>query len=191
MTLADAVAVYHHSYYHFGLKRQFEDLQNNIPDVPGKIVDGYRSVVEAINPDDVKKYALQLFDDVCEYLGVTFSLPEVFENKSLTVNKTNAAWLASLYEEISSTFQKIYVCCESGNYILAFLSAVCLQRELDDAGEAGCPVYDLLGNFNYKELSRLAETTRRIENDLIQLITDNGGLIRKYDSFEQFESAKL
>jgi len=191
MTLADAVAVYHHDYYHFGLKRQFEDLQNNIPDVPRKIVDGYRNVVEAIDLDDVKKYALQFFDDVCKYLGVTFPLPEIFENEGLVVNKVDAAWLASLYEEISSTFHKIYVCCESGNHILAFLSAVCLQRDLDDAREAGCPVYDLLSDFNYKELSKLAETTHRIENDLVQLITDNSGYIKKYDSFEQFELAKL
>lgn len=191
MTLADAVAVYHHDYYHFGLKRQYEDLKNNFPDVPRTIIDGYRNVVEAIELEDVKKNALRLFDDVCGYLDVTFSLPEVFENKNTTVNKLDAAWLASLYEEISSTFQKIYMCCESGNHILAFLSAVCLQRELDDAKEAGSPVYDLLGDFNYKELSSLAETTHKIENDLVQLITDNNGFIKKYDSFEQFESAKL
>lgn len=191
MTLADAVAVYHHDYYHFGLKKQFEDLQKNIPDVPRRIVDGYRNVVEAIDLDDVKKYALRLFDDVCEHLDVTFTLPEIYENENMAVNKVDAAGLASLYEEISSTFHKIYVCCESGNYILAFLSAVCLQRELDDAKGAGCPIYDLLGNFNYKELSGLAETTHKIENDLVQLITDNGGYIKRYDSFEQFESAKL
>lgn len=57
--------------------------------------------------------------------------------------------------------------------------------------EAGCPVYELLSNFNYKELDKLSETTQRIENDLVQLITDHGGYIKQYDSFEQFESAKL
>ena len=191
MTLADAVAVYHHDYYHFGLKKQFEDLQNNIPNVPRNIVDGYLNVVKAINIGDVTKYAMKLFEDVCAHLDVTFFLKEVPEHDSQMVNKVDAPWLASLYEEISSTFNKIYVCCETGDYILAFLSAVCLQRELDDAKEAGCPVYELLSNFNYKELYKLSETTRRIENDLVQLITDHGGYIKQYDSFEQFESAKL
>ena len=136
MTLADAVAVYNHDYYHFGLKKQFE----------------------------------------------------VSEHKSQVVNKIDAPWLAALYEEISSTFNKIYVCCETGNYILAFLSAVCLQYELDEAQEAGCPVYELLSNFNYKELSELFETTRRIESDFVKFITEHGGYIKQYDSFEQFES---
>ena len=83
------------------------------------------------------------------------------------------------------------MCCETGNYILAFLSAVCLQRELDDAKEAGCPVYDLLSNFNYKELYKLSETARKVESDFVQLITDHGGYIKQYDSYEQFELAKL
>lgn len=150
MILADAVAVYNHDYYHFGLKKQFEDLQNNFPNVPRDIVNGYRNVIEATDADNVIKYTMKLFEDVCKYLDVTVSLQEVSENESFTVNKINASWLAELYEEISSTFNKIYVCCEMGNYMLAFLSAVCLQRELDDAKEAGCPIYELLNDFNYK-----------------------------------------
>ena len=188
MTLADAVAVYNHDYYHFGLKKQFEDLQNNIPNVPRNIVDGYQNVVKAIDIGDVTKYAIKLFEDVCEYLDVTFTLQEVSEHKSQVVNKIDAPWLAALYEEISSTFNKIYVCSETGNYILAFLSAVCLQYELDEAQEAGCPVYELLSNFNYKELSELFETTRGIESDFVKFITEHGGYIKQYDSFEQFES---
>lgn len=191
MTLADAVAVYHHDYYHFGLKKQFDDLQSRIPDVPANIINGYLKVVEAVAIDDVKKYAMKLFEDVCGYLDVTYAVQEIPENKSAKVNEINASWLASLYEEISSTFNKIYVCCETGNYILAFLSAVCLQSELDDVKEAGCPGYDLLGGFHYKELSQFSETARRIENDFVQLIIDNGGHIKRYDSFEQFEAARL
>ncbi|MDE6220190.1 MAG: nucleotidyltransferase domain-containing protein [Lachnospiraceae bacterium] len=191
MTLADAVAVYNHDYYHFGLKKQFEDLQNNIPNVPRNIVDGYQNVVKAIDIGDVTKYAMKLFEDVCTYLDVTFTLQEIPGHQSQTVNKVDASWLASLYEEISSTFNKIYVCCETGNYILAFLSAVCLQRDLDDAKEAGCPTYELLSNFNYKELYKLSETTQKIERDLVQLVEDHGGHIKQYESFEQFELAKL
>lgn len=99
--------------------------------------------------------------------------------------------LAGLYEEISSTFQKIYVCCENGNYILAFLSAVCLQNELDEAGEAGCPYYDLLGAYKYTDLGLLSKITRKIESDFVQLITENGGCIKRYDNFEQFEAVGL
>ena len=191
MILADAVAVYKHEYYHFGLKKQFEDLRDNIPNVPQRIVDGYRSVVEAVDIGDVIKYAMKLFEDVCAYLNVVVALPEVSGQRSQAVNKVDASSLAMLYEEISSTFNKIYVCCEAGNYILAFLSAVCLQRDLDDAKEAGCHDYDLLSGFNYKELNKLSETAREVEDDLVRMITDNGGCIRKYDSFERFEAGGM
>lgn len=193
MVLADAVAVYHHDYYHFGLKKQFEDLQNHFPDVPQDIITGYQNVVEALNMEDVRKYALKMFEDVCEYLDldITCSPQEASEKEPSAVNKPDISQLAGLYEEISSTFNKIYVCCENGNYIVAFLSAVCLQRDLDDAREAGCPAYDLLGDFNYADLRELSVKTRKIERDFVKLITENGGYIRKYDSFEQFELAKL
>lgn len=191
MTLADAVAVRNHDYYHFGLKKQFEDLQNKIPNVPQTIVDGYRNVIKATEIGDVEKYAIKLFEDVCGYLDLTVPLQELSEQKSQEKQKVDAPWLASLYEEISSTFNKIYVCCETGNYIVAFLSAVCLQRELDDAKEAGCPAYELLNDFHYKELAKLSETVRSVERDFVQLITDHGGCIKKYDSFEQFEAARL
>lgn len=81
---------------------------------------------------------------------------DIISNEVTVAVEVNASWLAGLYEEISSTFHKIYVCCENGNYILAFLSAVCLQRELDEAKRAGSPSYDLLSYFDYRELGKLA-----------------------------------
>ena len=151
----------------------------------------YKNVVEAGNVDDVKKHTVKMFKDVCEYLDIESEVLEVLQGESLAENELDVSWLAGLYEEISSTFNKVYVCCENGNYILAFLSAVCLQRDLDDAREAGCPEYDLLSDFNYTKLSKLAERTKKIENDFLQLIIQNGGKIKKYDSFEQFELAEI
>ena len=111
--------------------------------------------------------------------------------RSVVAEDIDASWLAGLYEEISSTFNKIYVCCENGNYILAFLSAVCLQRELDDAKEAGSPSYDLLTYFDFRDLGKLAERTRMIETAFVELITKNGGNIKSYDNYEQFVQADL
>ncbi len=192
MTLADAVAIYNHDYFHFGLKKQYEDLERNFPDVPQNIVTGYKQVVTALNQKDVIDKALDLFKNVCEYMQITVeSQPDSIQNEVTVAESVNASWLAGLYEEISSTFNKIYVCCESGNYILAFLSAVCLQRELDDAKEAGSPSYDLLSYFDYRDLGKLAERTRMVETDFVKLITSSGGNIKEYDNFEQFALADL
>lgn len=188
MTLADAVAVYHHDYYHFGLKRQFEDLRDYFPDVPREIVQGYRGVVEAAGRDDAAACAKKMLRDVCNHLEVTVPLQNMPETARPAVGRINASWLAGLYEEISSTFNKIYVCCETGNAVLAFLSAVCLQWELDEAGEAGCPVYELLDGFSCRDLDRLSVTAHRIEEELVHVIEENGGHIHRYDSFEAFAS---
>lgn len=187
MMLADAVAVYHHGYYHFGLKKQFEDLQNCFS---ADIAEGYRKVIEAGQSEEIAKHALKLYKDVCCHLHVPCWLPESVETGNIAAGSVDASYLAGLYEEICSTFNKIYVCCETGNHILAFLSAVCLQRDLDEAREAGCPDYDLLCDFNHTELWKLSAAAQKIEADLVRLITENGGQIRKYDSIEQFELTK-
>lgn len=191
MMLADAIAIYNHEYFHFGLKTQFDDLQNKLPNIPRDFIDGYRRIIEAVEINTVIQMTTKLLNVVCEYFHIEIDekntpAKEIPETQNA---KIDAPWLAGLYEEISSTFNKIYICCESNNYILAFLSAVCLQRDLDDAKVAGCPIYDLLGNYHYKELSKFAICTQRIEADFVRLITEHGGHIRKYDSFEQFELA--
>lgn len=192
MTLADAVVIYNHDYFHFGLKKQYENLESNFPDIPQSIVTGYKQVVTSLSRNDVKNRTIDLLKLVCDYMHITIeSQADIIPNNVAEAQCVNVSWLAGLYEEISSTFNKIYVCCESGNYILAFLSAVCLQRELDDAKEAGSPSYDLLSYFDYRQLSKLAEKTLMIETDFVEFIADNGGNIKSYDSYEQFIQAKL
>lgn len=211
MTLAEAVAVHNHEYFHFGLKKQFENLRDNFPNLPHCIACEYKSVVEAHNVDEIVAHTTKMFSAVCDYLGAAISakvLEKDSENESTNENTTtenankneNATLngvasslakidgeaLAGLYEEICSTFNKIYICCENGNYILAFLSAVCLQGDLDAAKEYGCSDYNLLGDFDCTKLSDFARTTKKIENDFVKLITANGGKIKRYENFEEF-----
>lgn len=191
MTLADAVAIYNHDYFHFGLKKQYEDLASNFPEIPQSIVSGYQKVITSSDVNDVIDKTVELFQNVCDYTQSTVnSQIDMMSNRTI-VGTMNPEGLARLYEEISSTFNKIYVCCESGNYILAFLSAVCLQRELDDAREMGSPSYDLLGYFDDKDLSKLEEKTRAIERDFVELIINSGGNIKSYDNWEAFVQANL
>lgn len=180
MTLADAVAVFHHRYFHFGLKRQFEDLMK-IQEVPEEIVEGYRSVVKAASGSEAAACARKMLADVCRHLWVAVPVQAAMEDARPGGGAIDGMQLAGLYEEISSTFNKIYVCCEAGNAVLAFLSAVCLQRELDEVGE-----YDLLEAYDHRALDRLAEAARRIEAEFVGLIEESGGRIRRYGSFEEF-----
>ena len=191
MTLADAVAIRHHDYFHLGLKKQYEDLAGRFPDIPPSVVSGYQQVVASPNIQAVRRNTLALLTDICQYLQIPIELPEdTAIPQTVVAENVDAASLARLYEEISATFRKIDVCCENGNAILAFLSAVCLQRELDDAREAGSPAYDLLSCFDDRQLGRLAEKARRIEADFVQWITSHGGHIRAYAEYASFVQAE-
>lgn len=152
-----------------------------IREVPEEIVEGYRSVVKASGGDEAAACARKMLADVCRHLGIAVPVQAAVEDASPGGGAIDGMQLAGLYEEISSTFNKIYVCCEAGNAVLAFLSAVCLQRELDEVGE-----YDLLEAYDHRALDRLAEAARRIEAELVGLIEENGGRIRRYGSFEEF-----
>lgn len=202
MTLADAVAVYNQEYYHFGLKKQFEDLQK-FEYVPANFIEEYENVIKSEKLTDVKLHCQNLVKAFAEFTA--WELPEDEKQKETLVAEEESAkedsaenqptdfyFLARLYEEISSTFNKIYVCAENGNYRLAFLSAVCLQGELQEISqEQGVVCYDILSAYDYNDLTKLAETTRKVEQAFIQLITESGEKINKFSDFEDFERAKL
>lgn len=72
------------------------------------------------------------------------------------------------------------------------MSAVCLQGELQEISqEQGIVCYDILSLYNYKDLEKLAVTTRKVEKNLVQMITDGGEKINRFLNFEEFERAKL
>lgn len=98
--------------------------------------------------------------------------------------------LAALYEELCSIFNKIYFCCNNRDYVLAYLSATCLQNELDYAHEQlGARQYDLFSQFHYNNLESFRNAAEAIEHELMQFITSGGGVIKRYDSFEEFAPA--
>lgn len=191
MTLADAAAVYHHTYYHYGLKRQFSDL-TRIPDIPNEICDEYLNVIHADAPKDILAHCYGMLQAVCRNTKMQIPVMQAdgMEEQEECLTQINYASLAALYEEISSTFNKIYVCCENGDYILAYLSAACLQEELDYAHRRlGAKHYDLIHRFDYRNLEKLSGDAQMIEKDFVDFITAGGGIIKKFESFEEFEQA--
>ncbi len=191
MALAQAIALSHHDYYHFGLKKQYEDLNSRFPQTPQTVIDCYRDTAQATDPAAVREHALQMYTETCAYLGISPVIPEVQTEQTAKNSVMDAAAVAGLYEEICSTFNKIYYCCQTKNRILAFLSAVCLQHELDEAGASGCPTFDLLSAFDEESPDRLYRVTAEVQKELVAWITGHGGVLKQYDSFEDFEQAGL
>lgn len=189
MILADAVAASRGTYYHRGLKQQYQDLCSMSPALPGRIVENYRAIAEAAIPGEAMSQAKSMLENVCSWLDVTVTIPQAPASEEIPAAAVDAPLLAGLYEEISSTFNKIYVCCENGNHILAFLSAVCLQNELDWTRTVGCPCWELLEGYDHRDLSRLAARAKDIEQQLRSVITGNGGVMKDFSDFDSFAAS--
>lgn len=223
MTLADAVAIYNHTYYHYGLKKQFADLQD-MSGLPEQICDEYLRVIQSNITSDILLHCHAMLSAVCDYINLPIPTEQTadahkgesecengndHETEARTENENAAVTdsanreapteqppqadyksLAALYEEICSTFNKIYICRDHGDYVLAYLSATCLQYDLDYAHEQlGAKQYDLFRQFCYNDLAGFCNDVKAIENDLVDSIISGGGVIKRYDSFEEFTRA--
>ncbi|NBJ94387.1 nucleotidyltransferase domain-containing protein [Parablautia muri] len=191
MTLADAVAIYNQDYFHFGLKRQYEDL-HKFENIPVHFIEEYENVIKSEKAEELKIHCRNLIKLFADLVAADFVEDEEKQQEKAVADaispNTDFYFLARVYEEISSTFNKIYVCTETGNFILAFLSAVCLQNEFKEiAKEQGIECYDILSAYHYQDLGELAKAARKAERDFVRTITDSGEKIKRFRDFEEFE----
>ena len=171
MDVAEVFAFGQGEYYHYGLKRQFRDLLS-LPDIPDGLEERYLAVVRAETPAEIACACRSLLE-CCPWPVMQNQQPVAWGSRP------SAEQLAGLYEEISSTFLKIYRCADIGDPVLAFLSAVCLQWEL--------PWTDLLSCYRYDDLKTLAENARKAEAQLRQELKQAGIELKEYQTFAEFE----
>lgn len=193
MALAESAAFYNQDYFHYGLKRQCEELAG-FRRLPQNFLVGYLRVIQAENGEEACSRCFQLLQSMSTYTG--WALKIVPREKKEATKKENKppdyTALAALYEEICSTFQKIYVCCGTGDAVLAYLSAVCLQGVLDSLPQIdGLATLDVLSAYCYSDLSLLEQAAREVERKLVQAIETGGGAIKRFDSYEAFAKADL
>ena len=82
MTLADSIALYNHDYFHFGLKRQWEDLQSKFPTVPKEFINEYRNVIQSTTDTAYIKHCFKLLKITADYLNLKFQVKETIFQKS-------------------------------------------------------------------------------------------------------------
>ena len=185
MAAAEAVALQNGTYFHYGLKRQFQDLQA-MEQKPAGFLEGYTAVVQAETVGELRAACQCLMASLGEALGWQWDIPAVEPPAVPQPKKEEVGELAPWYEEISATFQKLRSCRERNDPVLAFLSAVCLQRELDGAGEEySIPRYPLLDAYHFSDLTPLVQAADRVEQELVERIEQGGGRIKRFGSVEE------
>ncbi len=185
MTAADCVAALNGTYFRYGLKRQYEELEA-MAHKPSGLLPLYDAIITAGASDLAYGYCREMLGMISEFAGFEFCVADEVCDQQVKPSADFDA-LASLYEEISSTFGKIYTSCEIGNHRLAYLSAACLQNELDYISAAyGIAHFELFRIYKQDHLDRLAERTHEIEAVLIAIIERGGGRIHRFADFKDF-----
>ena len=158
MQLAYAVALSNNTFFHKGLKKQFEDLQA-MDKKPNDFTLLYDEIIKSNDIESIKRLCGDMLENSRAYFNIDTpvnveSVPDFRE-----INQHNPDYnnIASAYEEFSSIFNKIYYNSVDKNYIVTFLSAVYLQRLLDE-------INVVFNNLNLK-IHR---------NDFVMLIGANG-----------------
>ena len=189
--LAEGVILSQGDYFHYGAKRQVEEL-SALPRLPENFLEDYKAVAFSKTVEEAKEHALHLLENTACFLGET--LPQKINVEVPPRREKGTVWadVAQWYEEVSSTFNKIEVCCETGNPVLGFFTAATLQRELFWLHlEQSLPYYGLLDGLSAADLPELLKRARAIEKELVASILQGGAVIRKFESFGEFEAAKL
>ena len=188
---AEALAFHNGTYFHAGLKRHGQELEA-MEKKPAGFLRRYSQVMEAESPGALQKASEYLFTCLGEFFGLPWKAVPGERPLPSGEKEENLAELSAWYEECSSLFCKLRVCREREQRELAFLSGVCLQRELDElAASYAVPAYALLEAYHWADLTPLVQTADRIERDLVDRIVRSGGRIKRFASFPEFERAQL
>lgn len=139
MSLSDAVAYANQTYFSRGLKKQIEDLKN-MESTPQDFVLLYESVIEMNLEAEIKEGCHKMIMNTKKFLE------RKTEKLRKVETKANYEELAELYEEIISTWNKIKMCCDCGDAVLAYISGTCIQDTLNMASrENGLGEFNLMG----------------------------------------------
>ncbi len=96
-------------------------------------------------------------------------------------------WLADWYQELRTTWNRIYYFCGINDSDGAFVDACNLQNELSIiCEEFGLEEMDLLGAFHALDLAPLARRGAELEQVITEVIEKHGVKIRRYGTLEAF-----
>ena len=175
MALGDVIAALNGTYFRFGIKRYLAELSA----MEKKPAD-YLSLAAEIVAAPTEERCEALIASVGAYAGFSAEVPPIVHASE---PPKAAADAASLYEEISSTFGKIYTAAEQGDAVYAFLAAANLAGEL---AWIGWPLPSLMAAWNADDLCGFAAHARAVEAALVGEIGARGGSIRRYADFSEF-----
>ncbi|MGX7200552.1 nucleotidyltransferase domain-containing protein [Enterococcus nangangensis] len=198
MSIAEVCAYENQTYFRKGLKEQFIDLKK-MPKLPQNFLVTYQSIIKENNPAKIKADCQEIFFNTRQFLGLKEEQLQQVTATSAAVRQDRVAASASSsdylaaadwFQELISTFNKIYFCATNKNYPLAFISACALQTSLEEDLQIKLKTKDLLSTYQFDDLSVLAKRTKEIEEDCRYQIAANQILLRDFSTMDELIQQK-
>ena len=196
--LAKGVAYLNNTYvgdseFHKGMLSMYSKWNK----LPSRFLEYYESILAAKTVNELRSIAHLLIASTRQFIAE--HRPE-----SIVVAKSpNYQGLAEWYQELRTTWNRIYYYCEVKDGDAVFMDACFLQNELSIISEEydffhsfrveekfGFSEMDLLGAFNAQDLKPLSNRAAEIEQAIISAIESKGITIRRYDTLEEFLSSE-
>lgn len=178
--LSIAVAFSNQTYFKNGQTNQISDLLA-MKSIPKDFIGTYEAIVNADSVDELKKLCHKMIYNTRKFLNAKKPC-----TKNRNYNK-NFKDLANWYQELSYTWRRIYYWCDQNGKVKSFMWGCFLQSELDIVKEEfGLDEMDLLGKFSSKDLTVFHNHTEQLEKYIVGKIEEQGVILDKYDSVEDF-----
>ena len=178
--LARAVAFCNHTYFKKSQTAQLEEIQQlNKTMVPEGFSELYLSVIKENNETKQKEKCYEAILTVRKYLE------KIYPNNAFKEN--NYQDLADWYAELSYTWLRLRHYAKEGDFVRVYMWGIFLQNELNGVCEDFClDKAELMKYYDCNNLDVFINHANELEKQIRREITEGGGIIREYNSKEDF-----
>ena len=159
---------------------------------PSRFLEYYESILAAKTVGELRSITHLLIASARQFIAER-------KPKTATAKTPNYQGLADWYQELRTTWNRIYYYCEINEGDAVFIDACSLQNELSIISEEfdlfysfnveeqfGFNELDLLGVFDVKNLEPLSKRAAELEKIIVAAIEKHNIKIRRYDTLEAF-----
>ncbi|MCM1119250.1 MAG: nucleotidyltransferase domain-containing protein [bacterium] len=179
--IENAIAMLNKQYFHYGIKRVYEEL-SAMQNRPEKLCDRIEDVVSATSVASLQKHLSTLMR---ETMAVFHNVKETIAMPRKAATKDA---LIGTYEEMYSNWRsKLYLAAETGERHLAFMSLISADAMLAEiGGEVSIDRYDVLGGYDAHDLHRTARAYDSVLAEYLKEYSKAGLQINRYSDIDAF-----
>ena len=151
------------------------------PALPERFADDYQAILRATSVAQLRDAAHSVIASVRRFIAMR--KPETV----VTATQPKFDDLATWYQELKTTWGRVFHYCAIADADAAFTDACNLQSELDIVGqEFGLGEMDLLGCFDPDDLGQLARRALELEDAINTALKQNGVEVARFDDIDAF-----